>query len=115
MVRALLLVALVAGCNDDRKRVASDIFLCNSGSHTADFDCGDGYRCYSGVQALGESVCAPECDPANAKTCPNGVCTVGHECLPRCTVDGANTCNPAGGGILSCVRTTYSPIEAQKG
>jgi hypothetical protein len=104
----------LAGCTDDRKRVAGDVFLCNASSHTADFDCGDGYVCYSGAQSLGESVCVASCDPERAaKTCPAGACTVAHECLTRCTVGAKNACG--GEGILSCVRTTYSPLEAADG
>jgi hypothetical protein len=110
----LFCLLLAAGCKDDRRAVASDVFLCSATSHTADYDCGDGYLCYTGTQALGASLCVPRCDPAHAdKTCPGGLCTAAHECLTRCTVGDPKACG--GGAVLSCVRTTYSPLEAKKG
>lgn len=108
----VLFLFFLSGCNDDRKRVQADVFLCNPASHTANYDCGDGYVCYTATQAIGDSICVPRCDPQNPeKTCPGGACTRTGECLTRCRVeDGAKAC-PAGDGILSCVRTTYSPLE----
>ncbi len=105
---ALWLPLLLCGCKDDRKTVAMDIFICNPNSHTADYDCGDGFVCYSAVQAVGSSMCVPACDPADAASCPEGVCTRAGECLTRCSVDDPAAC-PAGGGVLSCMRTDYSP------
>jgi hypothetical protein len=106
---ALVVLFLVAGCNDDRKRVQGDIFFCNPASKSANDDCGDGYVCYTATQSVGGSICVPRCDPANeAKTCPNGRCTRAGECLTSCRVEDMNAC-PAGNHATSCVRTDYSP------
>jgi hypothetical protein len=104
----LVVFLCIVGCNDDRKRVSQDLFLCNPSSRTADYDCGDGYLCYSGAQALGDSICVPRCDPNDAaNSCPNGACTRAGACLTRCNPDNPTPCS-AGGGTLSCVRTNYS-------
>jgi hypothetical protein len=111
----LFLALAIAGCNDDRKKVQADIFFCNPASKSADVDCGDGYVCYTASQAVGASICVPKCDPANeAKTCPQGRCTRAGECLTGCRVEDKDSC-PAGNHVTSCVRTTYSPVEAATG
>jgi hypothetical protein len=111
VTRALLSILLLAGCKDERQRVATEIFTCDPNSHTADYDCGDNFVCYTATQAVGRSVCVKACDPDDPrKACPNGACTHGGECLAYCDADKLE--NPCGtGDVLSCVRTTYDPFE----
>jgi hypothetical protein len=118
--RALALLALVTlagGCKDDRKRVQMDVFLCNPTSHTADYDCGDGFVCYQTAQSVGGSICVPACDPNHPETCPGGACTAGGECLKRCSVPAADggVADDCGNALLSCVRVTYAPGESGSG
>ena len=90
------------------------MFFCNPASRTADADCGKGFMCYSSAQALGGSVCLPECDPNDATTC-NGACTQSGACLTRCTVPKLATDVDPCPAPLVCARTTDSPIEAVGG
>jgi hypothetical protein len=92
----------------------NDVFSCNPSSRTADFDCGDGYVCFSGLQSVGDAICVPRCDPTDPKSCPMGSCTPSGECLQRCNVEQSGSC-PAGSGVLSCVRVTYSPDQVAGG
>jgi hypothetical protein len=102
------------GCIDDRKKVAAQVFFCNPASRTADADCGKGFMCYSSAQALGGSICVPECDPNDATTC-DGACTASGACLKRCTVPAmASDVDPCPAPLV-CSRTTDSPIEASGG
>jgi hypothetical protein len=106
VVKWLLLVALAASCGDDRKRVADAIFRCDPTSPTADFDCGQGYTCYTAAQALGGAFCAPSCKPANPDSCPNGTCTIGGACLRHCKIENDNCGGDA--SPLHCVRSTLA-------
>ena len=107
-------VAASHGCVDDRKKIAAKVFFCDPTSRTADTDCGAGYTCYSAAQALGGSICAPQCDPTNPGTC-KGVCTQSRACLTPCKVPSAPGDVDSCPAPLVCGRITASPIEAQAG
>lgn len=116
LIAAAFAVGLYAahGCVDDRAKVAASIFFCNPSSRTADADCGKGFMCYSGAQALGGSICVPVCDPADPATCPDGACTAAGACLQRCKVPDPGQPEPCPSPLL-CRRTTINPIEAAAG
>lgn len=102
------------GCVDDRARTRAAVFFCNPSARTADAECGKGFVCYSAAQSLGEAMCVPRCDPANAGSCPGGACTASGACLTRCKVPAAGQAEGCPSPLL-CRRTTISPIEAAAG
>jgi hypothetical protein len=105
----LIAIALwLAGCGDDRARIAASFFQCNPASPTADFDCGDGYMCYSAASALGGSFCAKRCDPKDPQSCKDGLCTLGGACLARCTVGAPDQCGGAGSPLLCAHRSNIA-------
>jgi len=99
---------LASGCGDDRERIVASVFTCNPASPTADFDCGEGYFCYSAAEAIGGSVCVPTCDPSDPKTCEGGICSLGGACLRRCKVGTTDGCGGAASPLL-CLRQTAMP------
>lgn len=107
------LVGVVAshGCVDDRAKTRAAVFFCNPSSRSADADCGKGFVCYSAAQALGNSICVPTCNPANAASCPGGACTASGACLTRCKVPAAGQPDLCPSPLL-CRRVTNSPIES---
>jgi hypothetical protein len=106
-------LATAHGCVDDRGRVAAQVFFCNPSSRTADADCGNGYVCYSAVQSIGGSICAPRCNPDNPAGC-NGACTATGACLTRCHVPDPGQPEPCPQPLI-CRRITISQLESMNG
>jgi hypothetical protein len=104
---------MLAGCIDDRAKVAADVFFCNPSSRTADADCGAGFFCYSATQAVGGSICVPRCGAPGDRAC-DGVCSSAGACLARCKVPDPGKPDPCPSPLL-CRRTTDSPIESAAG